>query len=68
MKKKDITREAIRRSTARSVRDSMALEGRVVPDGHVRSERVERFLEARHRRLAEERTLPDAVDDEDSIW
>lgn len=47
MKRKDITREAIRRATLRSAKASSALERREVPPGFVRSERAERFLAVR---------------------
>lgn len=47
MKRKDITREAIRRSSERAAAASAALENRSVPFGYVRTERVERLLEAR---------------------
>lgn len=47
VRKKDLTPEMIRHAVERSARASMALEGRVVPEGYVRTERVERFLETR---------------------
>jgi hypothetical protein len=40
--------DALRRAVERSTRSSAALERRTVPVGHVRSEKVRRFLEARH--------------------
>jgi hypothetical protein len=54
VKKKDLTPEVIRRATERSARASMALEGRVVPEGYVRSEGVQRLLDERRRRIAAE--------------
>lgn len=50
MKRKDVTHEALRRAAMRSTRESAALENRSVPEGTVRSERVERFLAARAQR------------------
>ncbi|WP_179873341.1 hypothetical protein [Microcella indica] len=50
VRKKDFTPEMIRRAAERSARASMALEGRAVPEGYVRTERVERFLETRRQR------------------
>lgn len=47
MKRKDITREAIRRSSVRAAAASVAIENRAVPVGYVRTERVERLLAAR---------------------
>jgi len=47
MKRKDITREAIRRSSVRAAAASVAIENRTVPVGYVRTERVERLLAAR---------------------
>ena len=47
MKRKDVTREAIRRSSVRAAATSVALENRTVPKSYVRTERVERLLAAR---------------------
>lgn len=47
MKRKDITRDAIRRSSERAAAASVAIENRTVPVDYVRTERVERLLEAR---------------------
>lgn len=49
MKRKDVTREAIRRSSVRAAAASVAIENRAVPVGYVRTERVERLLAARKR-------------------
>lgn len=51
MKRKNVTREALRRVTMRSTRASAALENRAVPVDRVRSERVERFLAERKQRV-----------------
>lgn len=50
MKREEVTMEQIRRFAIITARQSMALEGRVVPEGHVRSVQVERFLAARRSR------------------
>ncbi|WP_454293729.1 hypothetical protein [Salana multivorans] len=47
MKRKDITQEAIRRSSVRAAVASVAIENRSVPVGYVRTERVERLLVVR---------------------
>jgi hypothetical protein len=47
MKRKNVTREALRRAALRSAKASAELERRGVPAGYVRSEKVERFLAAR---------------------
>ena len=47
MKRKNVTREALRRAAMRSTQASAALENRSVPVGVVRSERVERLLAVR---------------------
>lgn len=47
MQRKDITREDIRRATARSAEASSALERRTVPPGFVRSAQADRFLATR---------------------
>jgi len=47
MKRKKVTREALRRAALRSAKASAELERRGVPAGYVRSEKVERFLAAR---------------------
>lgn len=49
MKRKDITREAIRRSSTRAAAASVAIENRTVPVGYVRTVRVERLLATRRR-------------------
>lgn len=41
---------AVRRTAVRVAKDSARLERRVVPEGFVRSERVERYLAARRAR------------------
>lgn len=50
MKRTPVSKDAIRRSAARSTKASAALEGRIVPDGFVRSERTEKFLAERRQR------------------
>jgi hypothetical protein len=47
MKRKNVTRAALRRAALRSAKASAELERRGVPEGYVRSEKVERFLAAR---------------------
>jgi hypothetical protein len=47
MKRKNVTREALRRAALRAAKASAELERRGVPAGYVRSEKVERFLAAR---------------------
>ncbi len=47
IKKKTVTKEAVTRFAARSTKGSAQLERRVVPEGHVRSAKVERFLAER---------------------
>ena len=47
MRRKNVTREALRRAALRSAKASAELERRGVPAGYVRSEKVERFLAAR---------------------
>ena len=47
MKRKDITRDAIRRSSVRAAAASVAIENRTVPVGYARTMRVERLLAAR---------------------
>lgn len=49
MKRKDITRETIRRSSVHAAAASAAIENRSVTVGYVRTERVERLLAARKR-------------------
>ncbi len=49
MTRRPIDREAIRRSVARSTRESARLEGRVVPAQFKRSPSVDRYI-AEHRR------------------
>ncbi len=44
MSKKTVSAEARRRFVARSTQASARLEQRVVPSGHVRSAKVERFV------------------------
>ncbi len=62
VRKKDLTPKMIRRAVERATRASMALEGRVVPEGYVRTERVERFLETRRQRQTEESPGPDQAE------
>lgn len=50
VKRRIVSKEAIRRFAVRSTRESAKLEGRAVPVGHVRSERVHRFLAERRQR------------------
>lgn len=50
MGRRVVNREALKRSVARSAEASARIEGRVVPKGYVRSERVERFLAERRQR------------------
>jgi hypothetical protein len=45
-----VNKEAVKRSAIRSTKASAKLEGRTVPAGYVRSERVERFLAERRKR------------------
>jgi hypothetical protein len=45
-----ITKEAVKRFAERSTTASAKLEGRVVPPGHVRSPRFEKFLAERQSR------------------
>ena len=47
MKRKDVTREAIHRSSVRAAAASVAIENRAVPVGYAGTERVERLLAAR---------------------
>ena len=47
MTKRTVTAEAIHRFAVRSTRGSATIEGRELPEGYVRSERVEKFLAAR---------------------
>jgi hypothetical protein len=47
IKKRVVTREAVKRFAARSTRASAQLERRTLPDGYVRSSKVERFLAER---------------------
>ncbi len=47
MKRKEITREAILRSSIRAAAASVAIENRSVPVDYVRTERIERLLAAR---------------------
>lgn len=49
MKRKNVTREALRRAARRSAKASAELESRGVPPGYVRSTMVERFLAARNK-------------------
>lgn len=52
MSKSEAANEAVRRSAIRSTLSSARLEGRIVPTGFVRSERVVQFLaERRHKPL-----------------
>lgn len=50
MERRVVKIDAVRRSVMRSTKASAQLEGRAVPAGFVRSERVERFLEERRQR------------------
>ncbi|WP_175559182.1 hypothetical protein [Sanguibacter gelidistatuariae] len=45
-----VNKEAVKLSAIRSTKTSAQLEGRIVPVGFVRSERVERFLAGRRQR------------------
>lgn len=47
MKRRTVDKETLRLFAIRSTKESAKLERRVVPAGHVRSERVERFLAER---------------------
>lgn len=49
MTRKKVSRDALRRTARRSAKASAGLELREVPEGYVRSEKVERFLAARRR-------------------
>lgn len=42
--KHPVDRDAVRRAAARHTKASAAINGRVVPKGFVRSQRVEKFL------------------------
>lgn len=51
VKKRVVSDEALKRATRRSTKASAKLEGRVVPDDHVQSEAVRRYIDevsARH--------------------
>jgi hypothetical protein len=48
MKRKNVIRAALHRAALRSAKASAELERRGVPAGYVRSEKVNRFLAARH--------------------
>jgi len=50
VERRAVTKEAVKQFAVRSTKESAALERRVVPIGHVRSERVERFLAERCQR------------------
>lgn len=50
MEHRTITKETMKQFAIRSTKESAKLEHRVVPTGHVRSERVERFLDERRQR------------------
>lgn len=45
-----ISKEALKRSVARSTKASAQIEGRAVPSGFVRTARVEEFLAERRQR------------------
>ncbi len=46
-RKRAVSKEAVRRFAVRSTKASADLERRSLPDGYVRSAKVERFLAAR---------------------
>ncbi|ADG73533.1 hypothetical protein Cfla_0621 [Cellulomonas flavigena DSM 20109] len=52
MGRRVVDRDAVKRSAARSTRLSARLSGREVPQRHVRSVEVERFVAARVRRTS----------------
>lgn len=58
-----VAKEAIREAAKRSARSSAELEGRVVPEGFIRSPEVQRFLE----RCREHREQRDMLEDIDVI-
>lgn len=51
MDRRTVSKEAVKRFAIRSTQESAKLERRTVPVGHVRSERVERFLAERRQRI-----------------
>ena len=51
MGRRAIAKETVKQFAIRSTRESAKLERRTVPAGHVRSERVERFLAERRQRV-----------------
>ncbi|GAA2012872.1 hypothetical protein GCM10009739_26770 [Microbacterium ulmi] len=50
MERRTVTKETVKQFAIRSTKESAELERRTVPAGHVRSERVERFLAERRQR------------------
>jgi hypothetical protein len=50
VKRRVVPKEVVKRFAARSTKASAQLEGRAVPAGYVRSERIERFLAERLQR------------------
>lgn len=52
MERREIDKNAVKRSAERSTRLSAKLEGRVVPQELVRSAKVEKFVAARTRRAS----------------
>lgn len=50
VERRTVTKETVKQFAIRSTKESAELERRTVPAGHVRSERVERFLAERRQR------------------
>lgn len=50
VERRGVSKETVKQFAIRSTKESAKLERRTVPEGHVRSERVERFLAERRQR------------------